>query len=109
MRAIAKSRAAFELYPDEYPLLVRFRDIADPASVEEIDPANLAANFGPGISLKLITITVTDDAVTSGIRNLLPWLSSAERNSDRRLKNPSRPFLDRSLPVTIRHGDFVKD
>lgn len=42
-----------------YPMLVNFGDLADPASVEEVDPDNLAANFGEGVALRRITVEMT--------------------------------------------------
>lgn len=50
----------------QYPLLVTFGDITDPASVKLVDPADLAASFGPGVRLKSVTLEVTDEAVTGG-------------------------------------------
>jgi copper chaperone CopZ len=44
-------------------------------AVQRVDPANLAASFGPGIRLKRITVEVTDDDVTTGIEKRLRWLS----------------------------------
>jgi hypothetical protein len=73
-RGIAKQKPAFELRPEEYPLLVRFRDINDPASVEKVDPVNLATSFGPGIKLKRVMIAVTRDSVTAGTIVRLSWL-----------------------------------
>lgn len=61
-----------------YPPLVRFGDIADPKTVEEVDPANLAASFGPGVRLRRITLQLTDEAVTSGIEGRLGWLAHLE-------------------------------
>lgn len=57
-----------------YPMLVRFRYIADPTSVEKVDPANLAVRFGPGVRLRRITVELTDDDVTTGIEKRLGWL-----------------------------------
>ncbi len=54
------------------PLLVRFKNIADPKSVERVDPAALDAAFGAGVTLKRITVEVTDDPVTLGIEKRLP-------------------------------------
>lgn len=51
----------------QYPMLVTFGDIADPASVKLVDPADLAASFGPGVRLKSVTLEVTDEAVTEGV------------------------------------------
>ncbi len=61
-----------EVAPADYPLLVTFRDMQDPTSVTRVDPANLAASFGPGVRLKRIVVEVTDDDVTSGIEKRLP-------------------------------------
>jgi hypothetical protein len=58
-----------------YPMLVTFGDLDDPASVERVDPDDLAATFGEGVSLKRITVQVTDDPVTSGIGQRLGWLN----------------------------------
>ena len=59
-----------------YAMLVRFRDINDPKTVEEVDPADLAASFGAGFTLKRITVEVTDEDVTVGIGERLAWLRS---------------------------------
>jgi hypothetical protein len=56
------------------PMLVTFRDIADPKSVVRVDPANLMASFGWDVELKRITVQVTDEPVTVGIEKRLGWL-----------------------------------
>jgi hypothetical protein len=63
-----------EVRAADYPLLVTFADPADPTSVQRVDPANLAASFGPGVTLKRITVEVTKDPVTTGIEKRLGWL-----------------------------------
>lgn len=55
-----------------YPMLVTFGDPADPTSVAEVDPDDLAATFGKGVTLKRITVELTDGPVTSGIEDRLP-------------------------------------
>lgn len=60
-----------------YPMLVTFGDLADPTSVAEVDPDNLAATFGEGVKLKRITVELTDDPVTTGIEERLGWLDHA--------------------------------
>lgn len=64
------------------PLLVRFRDLADPNSVERVDPGNLAASFGPGARLRRVTIETTRDSVTTGIDSRLRWLSGLKTYLD---------------------------
>lgn len=82
------------------PMLVTFKDIADPKSVERVDPANLAANFGAGVRLKRITVEVTDEAVTSGVEERLPSYGS-ETGFDVWYK--SLPYGD---PKAISLSDF---
>jgi hypothetical protein len=55
-----------------YPMLVRFADIADPKTVAKVDPDALAASFGKGVTLRRITVELTEDAVTTGIGGRLP-------------------------------------
>jgi hypothetical protein len=55
---LAKLRAKREIPPDQLPLLVTFDNVADPRTVQRVDPANLAASFGPGISLKSATLEI---------------------------------------------------
>lgn len=58
------------------PMLVRFRDIKDPKSVELVDPYHLDNSFGFGVKLMRATIEMTDDKITTGIERWLPWLPS---------------------------------
>ncbi len=57
-----------------YPMLVTFGDLSDPTSVALVEPDNLSASFGEGVSLKRITVQLTDDPVTTGIEQRLGWL-----------------------------------
>ncbi|MCZ8259495.1 MAG: hypothetical protein O9333_05120 [Beijerinckiaceae bacterium] len=56
MQLFTVPRAKREIPREALPLLVRLRDIKDPKTVEKVDPANLAASFGPGFSLKSATL-----------------------------------------------------
>lgn len=67
-------RSPAEVAPSDYPMLVTFTDMADPKSVTKVDPADLAAAFGPGVKLRRITVAVTQEAVTSGIGKRLAWV-----------------------------------
>lgn len=60
--------------PKDYPMLVRFRNINDPKTVEQVDPDDLAKSFGPGVKLRRITVQITDEPVTRNIVKSLPWL-----------------------------------
>ena len=55
-----------------FPMLVRFKDMRDPTSVELVSPGDLAASFGTGVSLKRITLQMVEEPVTVGIGERLP-------------------------------------
>lgn len=80
------------------PTLVRFRDLRDPQSVERVAPVDLAASFGAGVSLRRITVQMTDEAVTTGIENRLGWLGSTVGTL---VKRPSGTPIG-SMPVEHR-------
>lgn len=90
-----KRQTAPALLPrDRLPWLVRFRDPADPRTSEVLEPANLAAGFGPGVRLNRVVIQITEDPVTSTIESRLPnfsrsdygaWLGTLRYNDPRRL------------------------
>jgi|CXWL01.1.fsa_nt_gi hypothetical protein len=67
-------KAKKELAFDKLPLLVRFRDINAPKTVEEVDPNNLEATFGKGVKLVSATLEMTDEEVTTGVDKQLVWL-----------------------------------
>lgn len=79
-----------------YPMLVRFRDVRDPRSVELVESDRLDAVFGVGVKLRRITLAVTDDAVTVGIEKRLGWL---DHLNDYRTA-PTNPFTN-ILPPEI--------
>lgn len=75
-RRISSGRGVLQkavVRPEDYPMLVMFRDIDDPASVERVDPANLATSFGPGYGLRRIIVEITNERVSRGIENRLDW------------------------------------
>ncbi len=61
--------------PEAYPLLVTFDDITKPETVRELNPTDLAATFGPGVTLQGVTLELTKEAVTEGrVERVLRWL-----------------------------------
>jgi hypothetical protein len=59
---------------EAWPLFVTFRDPADPASVERVDPDDMTAHFGRGTRIRRIILAITDDPVTTGIERRLGWI-----------------------------------
>lgn len=89
----------------QYPMLVTFADITDPASVELVDPADLAASFGPGVRLKSVVLEVTDEAVTEGVvEGKLAWIG---KYPETRLFSEISP-TDFSPETQLDQGMFIR-
>ena len=83
---------------DYYPMLVTFKDIGDPTSVERVEPTNLAGYFGEDVKLKSILLEVTDESVTTGIEERLNEFGMQEgQGLDRRLGVTANPTLAQQL------------
>lgn len=105
-KLVTKNHQPLTLDSDNYPLLVRFRDLNNPASVEKVDPNDLAASFGPGVRLRRIVVQVTDEPVTEGIEKRLPWLP-AQRGM--LVKVPSdTPMNAGPFPSLLTEGYFKR-
>lgn len=63
---------------NQYPTLVTFTDIKDPKSVVAVAVDNLAGPFGAGVTLKDITLEMTEEEVTWGIETYLGWLDTVK-------------------------------
>jgi hypothetical protein len=92
-----------------YPLFVRFRDINDPKTVEQVRSNDLAASFGPGVKLKRLTVEVTEEDVTVGILERLKWLKpnlSLSIAGPRLQPLPDRGTTKPTFGQSIAHGAF---
>jgi hypothetical protein len=74
LQELTHSLAKAELHPDELPLLVMFKNMNDPSSIVQARSDDLSGTFGPGVRLLHATIEMTNDPVTTGINEKLPWL-----------------------------------
>ncbi len=98
-----------ELSPADLPLLVRFRDINEPNTVEGVDPSNLAEAFGPGVYLKQAWVEITSDPVTTGIEKRLPWLHAlrerrARLDGDNKIGVSGKELVNRLGPGSFQTG-----
>jgi hypothetical protein len=93
--------------PSNYPIMVRFADLADPKSVERVDPDDLAHSFGSGVKLRRITVERTEDEVTEGLRGTLPWLAGQTGS----LVKYGRltPIKDKPIEHRLTEGDFERN
>ena len=88
--------------------LLMFRDITDPATVEQVDPENLSASFGKGYALKRVTYQVTNDPVTKGMNERLPWLDELEQGTLVK-GDKEKPLLERHPAARVLSSEFKMD
>jgi len=103
---LAGHRGAVELSPDQLPELVTFADVSNPKSAQVIDPGRIEVVLGPGVRWQRISIEITDEPVSSGIKERLTWLSAY---SDR-LLDGHRPgqLGDGSVASTLNTTYFYR-
>ncbi|HQU29582.1 MAG TPA: hypothetical protein PKZ24_10475 [Nitrospirales bacterium] len=104
---LSKSRFKTDIPHSHYPLLVTFTDIADPKSVQKVDPHNLDATFGPSVSLKRITLEITEEPVTEGkIEQVLGWWCALREKGARLNGSTSIAISDNELSNNLGSGAF---
>lgn len=96
---VAHHQGEVEVPCEPLPMMVRFGDIADPKTVERVDPCDLARSFGPGVRLARATIAVTDERPTTGIEAWLPWLASLQGRNLEGEKYTTTRHLAASLSI----------
>ncbi|MEM7067784.1 MAG: hypothetical protein AAF478_02790 [Pseudomonadota bacterium] len=96
----------FPIAPSDYPLLVTFEDINDPASVMQVDPNDLSVSFGPDITLKSITLEIAEEPVTEDvIETVLEWLGMYPETGLCKLRKNLNPI---PLCRQIKNGSFIR-
>jgi hypothetical protein len=86
--------AKAELPREYWPMVVRFADLNDPKSVEQVDPS--------AAGVKRILLETSRDAVTTGIEKRLKWLGDYPEPS----LSPGHSPYDHSLAATLHNYDF---
>ena len=86
-----------------WPLMVAFRDIADPTTVFEVTPGALPG----GGRVTAVTVEITDQTVTTGIEKPLAWLPNyydqmLDGNSNQTIRATNK------LANSLTQGDFSK-
>jgi hypothetical protein len=84
------------------PMLVAFTDIKDARSVVAVEPNALNTAFGSGMTLRRITVAVTDDDVSTGVEKRLPRFGKATGYLDWRKTLPNDDTRRR-----LTRNDFI--
>ena len=77
---LARRRDVIDVPFSDLPELVRFGDIRNPGSMEQVNPDELAVKFGPGVKLVRATLAITDAPISSGIETRLTWLNGLKKH-----------------------------
>jgi hypothetical protein len=99
---IASQRTAVAVDAAHTPMMVRFRDVNDPTTIELVDPEHLDASFGGRVRFSKATVAITTDAITTGIEKSTPWLVGG--NPTRWIVPPTGRLL-RDIPFERRLTD----
>jgi hypothetical protein len=102
---IARLRGPRRIAPDDLPDLVTFADISDPKTVIEVDPNDLQATLGQGVTWNEITFESTREPITSGIRAKLPWIE-AYFQKNLRLDGQNLEFPKKDVANSFGWADF---
>jgi hypothetical protein len=105
---IAKLRGTHEITAKDLPDLVTFADINNPKTVIEIDPSDLQATLGAGVSWNKITFEITDEPVTKDIERKLPWIP-AHRKGMLDGEDYQRTGAGATLANTLSTADFQQN
>jgi hypothetical protein len=101
LSSLVSRRDVVDLAPNLLPMLVRFRDIDDPKTVEEVDPSDLVSGIGSGVKIMRATVQIVSpglwpfnkfdapfpkwlfgEKVTTGIERQLPsWYEKLEEST----------------------------
>lgn len=104
--AMAGIRGRRDVPAKYYPLLVTFDDVGRPETVKRVDPANLGASFGPGVTLERVSLEIVDEpATTEQITQLLNWLGP---NPEPKLGPATGRTRDVPFYRFVSQGDFVR-
>jgi len=104
INSFASKHESVEVDPSNLPMLVRFRDTNDPASVERVEPNALDASFGPGVKITRVTAQLTDEPMTTGIEKRLPWVSKPVGSVGKGMHLPYLSFLNQINDGSFRRG-----
>jgi hypothetical protein len=117
IKQIRKLSGKVDLPLTSLPLLVRFRDLNAPTTVERVNPLDLEPSFGAGVKLVRATLEIvpagiwplsvfgiTGEPVTTGIERHLPWINKIKSNID-----GTSVTMSRVLPNTLEVGNFRRE
>lgn len=94
----------------EYPAMISFHDESKPKTIFEIDPRRLDKVF-PGVRITGLEIQITDEPVSTVLRDRLPWLNTpvGQEVFERDPPGKQRSYRDRPLGFKVTKAHFFGD
>lgn len=82
--------------PRDYPDLVTFRDKTNPLTIREVKPDEMEEVFGPGVTIREITVGRTEKSVDTGnLEKSLGWLNDPDLHQ--KVKRGGLPYEKQKL------------
>jgi hypothetical protein len=104
VEATRKCGRPVAITPADLPDLVTFADTNDPKSAMLVDPNDLNATLGPGVSWRSMTLEATDEPLSKGVDEHLSWMRGYDPNIEIRGVMPFNP-----LKNYINGRDFIRE
>ncbi len=89
-------------------LMVTFRNKDDPKTLEQVDARNLVATFGPGYTLKAVSIQGTDAPITQDLMKSLPWFQRQWADPKLRYHGLDGSYFGYSAHLFMIGGGYLK-
>lgn len=102
VRMTGKLSGACNVPPEELPLMVYFKDISDPETIQRLIPEQVQERFGPNVDFVGATVTITEEPLTLGVGSRLPWLSDYPEPA----LVTGKPSTNPPFSQIIKHGYF---
>lgn len=88
------------------PYMVRFHDVANPKSVEEVDPNDLGKSFGSGYHLKSLNIKIVSEQFSKGISKRFLWWEKYKNRHFDGTSTVSEDVRNSSMTARLSSGSF---
>ncbi|WP_092187152.1 hypothetical protein [Bradyrhizobium sp. cf659] len=103
---VARLRGPRKISPNDLSDLVTFADMRDPSSVIEVDRNDLQASLGANITWNEVAIEGTDEPITKGIEQELPWIPTYFQKNLR--LDGSNLTSEREIANRLSWWDFIQ-
>lgn len=80
IRDLEERTDVLDVPEEHWPLFVRFRDLQDPGSIEEVTSETAASLLGGDASIERLTMQTVREPATERIETVLPWLRGLRTN-----------------------------